>query len=125
MAVPEAASGADSFEGEAEDAAVVEAARFEGAAVGAGFVDVPERVAGGVRAVVGVRVAVGLLTGVAVRVGRRVGEAVTEGSGAAEGAAAPGADGAVPGLVRPPPSWNRQPMKPPAGTFSEPMPTLE
>lgn len=117
-----AGAGADSFVG----VAVVEAARFEGVAVGAAFfVDVPERVATGVRAVVGALMGVGVLTGVAVRVGRRVGEAVTDGLGVTEGPAAPGADGAVPGLARPPPSWNRQPTKPPAGTFSEPIPTLE
>lgn len=108
--------------------ALFDAARFEADALGVaafvGFVGVPEPAAG-------VPVAAGVRTGLAALVGRRVGEEVADGVGGGlgvgvdDGAAPPGAFGAVPGLLRPLPSWNRQPMKPPAGTFSEPMPTLE
>lgn len=33
--------------------------------------------------------------------------------------------GGTPGATRPPPPWKRQPMNPPARTFSDPMPIVE
>lgn len=56
-------------------------------------------------------------------VGRVLGRAVGLGVGLGAGVAAAGPTGAGPGAVRPP-LCQRKPMKPPAGTLSDPTPTL-
>jgi hypothetical protein len=63
--------------------------------------------------------------GVDCGVGAGLGAGSGCGFGAGAGAAARGGTGAGPGVVRSPPPWKRRPMKPPAGTFSDAMPTWE
>ncbi len=55
----------------------------------------------------------------------RPGDGLTVGFGLPPPPEPAGESGAVPGFDRVELFWNRQPMKPPAGTFREPMPVLE